>query len=118
ARTYRADPDLCGFMDYLKCRAAETVGAIDVAGPLVLRDLRIRTQRTGADDPSVLCLRRENARRRLSALTPRFECGQHVELVGTLAAAAMSHSGRHEQPHGVGHLLSAHGFQEFVVIVD
>src|SRR5258705_4133411 len=79
--------------------ADEVLGVVDAARSLVARDLWIRAERTAAIDLAGGRVRRQDRGGRLALLAPLLERRQRVEDVGALAAAAVSHARRVEQPH-------------------
>src|SRR5262245_26194738 len=95
--------------------ADEVRCVVAIAGALVSRDLGVRAQRprhrsagnvSGAGD----------GRRRLSLFPPALERTHPINLVGSSATAAVSHSGHHEQAYPVV-LVLAH-FREHAVVVN
>src|ERR1700734_3784206 len=70
-------------------------GVIGAAAAFVSRDFGIGAERAGANFLAVFNARSGEVGRGLLLLDPRFECGEHLEMIGPLAAAAMSHGGDH-----------------------
>src|SRR6185295_3859800 len=98
--------------------AAEVGGVFRIAAAVVLRVLRIRTQRTAAAWKGAARRRYGFGRRVL--LDPIDGCRQKVERIQSCtAAAAMSHSRRKKEAVPVPHLrVAAIGFAHTLVVVD
>src|SRR5262249_55644834 len=84
-------------------RAGPVCGILEVAGPAVFRMLWVRTQRAAEAFGALP----QHLIRRDTSLDPVFERTDRVERVDAGAAAAVTHSRRHEQPHPVA-LVAAH----------
>jgi len=82
----------------LRCHAREALLVGDVPLAVVLRDLRIGTERTRAIDVAARRVRRDDSRRRNAALDPRFEGAERVKGVRPCAASAVAHAGSREEP--------------------
>src|SRR6187401_3446892 len=91
--------------------ARPVLRVLEIARALVLRVLRIRTQRSRQ---SRTLVRPHHLRRRDALLTPLFHGCDRVERVGAVATAAVRHAGHHEQASEV--LLIAHLLHEVLVI--
>src|SRR6186997_1958128 len=83
---------------HLPGAALEACSVVGVAAAAVGRHLRIGTQRPGSIDDAVDRSRRHDPVGDGALLNPAFEHRLHVEIVWTGAAAAMRHTGSHEQP--------------------
>src|SRR5437867_3459281 len=92
---------------------------VDASRALVLRDLRIWTERPRPIRDATAHVRRDDLGWRLSVLHPLLQCPERVETARTFTTAAMRHARRHEQPDGIGHLRrAAQRGQDAVVVVD
>src|SRR5579864_1748359 len=97
----------------------EVRGLVDAARALVLRDLRIRTQRTGPIDLSSGGVRSDDGIRGLALLDPSLEEADLVECVGSFAAAAMGHAGREEHTDAIRSVRrAAQALHDAVVVLD
>ena len=95
-----ASPDPSGVVLGVCTRPIRCILEISIA--VIFRVLRIRAQWSRQLS---FRIRAEHLVRRASLLAPPFERGDRVERVRTVAAAAMPHSGHHEQSHPI--VLSA-----------
>src|SRR5258706_4698336 len=86
--------------------ADEVRRVVRAAGARVDSQLRVRAEGTRAIHTATRGVRRENAIGRLPLLHPLLERRDHVEVVRTVAAGAMPHPRRHEQPVAILHVLS------------
>src|SRR6202043_1872166 len=67
----------------------------------VLRQLRIHAEWTSEGDLAVIHVRSGNSVGRRRTLDPLLQSGEHIELIGSGAAAAMVHARYHEQAEKV-----------------
>src|SRR6266511_3321960 len=86
---------------FLLIFANEALSVVRVSSPLVLRNLRIRAERSCSDKLSVAALRSHDPVGRDSLLDPLDQRGQKIALIRTDPAAAMSHTRNHKQPEEV-----------------
>src|SRR3954454_11247577 len=92
---------------------------VDAAGPFVLRDLRIWTERARAIDLPTRDVGRDQHLRSLAVFNPLLERANLVEHARAFSTAAVTHPGRQEQPDVVGRLaLSAEILDDALVVLD
>ena len=81
----------------LRCAAGEMGRVIEASGTFVTRHLRVGAQRTRAVDSTLANARGNDLVRRLTGSDPLVERTDPIEGIGTIATAAVSHAGNHEQ---------------------
>src|SRR6185436_12307272 len=110
---------VCRFARLLSSLAPEAGGLVDAAAARVLRDERVRAQRSRAINFSVQGVRRDDGGRRFPLLDPVLELRQHVELIRPRAAAAVMHAGYEiEARETVGFFLSADRLRHLLVVIE